>query len=161
LYLVTAYGQVLALEPSRDYPTERFPLYLYQEIAPVHPRIVSTETPQEFYQFITKNPDSLVHLPAICFVDLELGLLAEDPEYGDARDLPYMYIDHLRECLMQLKTKTIQHKIVNRVQSVEFPYRMIKTGIFVGTEDELVYFPMPPREELRGKYYRWWRSANM
>ena len=22
------------------------------------------------------------------------------------------------------------------------------------------YYPMPSRDDLRGKYYRWWRSAN-
>jgi len=38
---------------------------------------------------------------------------------------------------------------------------MIKTGIFVGNQDELAYYPLPSRDELRDKYYRWWRSANL
>jgi hypothetical protein len=46
------------------------------------------------------------------------------------------------------------------VETVEYPYRMIKNGIYLGNQDELVYFPLPSLEELRGKYYRWWRSAN-
>ena len=161
LHLVTAYGQVLSLEPSDDIPVSDGDLHLYQEVLPVHPLVVSTQSPRAFYKFITQDPESLVHLPAICFVELELGELAADPEHGNAQDLPYSYIGHLRECLMELKTKTLHNKMVNRVQSVEFPYRMLKSGVFVGNMDKLLYFPMPIREELRGKYYRWWRSATM
>jgi hypothetical protein len=161
LYLVTAYGQSLALEPTQDYPEDDAPLHLYQEIAPVTPLVVSTNTPHAFYEFLIRDPDSMVHLPAIAFAELRLGNLATDPEYGEVQDLPYEYMHHLRECLVELKNKRIHTKIVNRVQAPEFPYRTIKNGIFVGKKEGLVYFPMPPREALRNKYYRWWRSANV
>lgn len=161
LYLVTAYGETLALDKS-DLPAKyEKNIFMYQEIAPVNPLVVSTLNPCEFYQFITHNPESLVHLPAICFVELQLGQLAEDPEYGELRDLPYQYIHHLRECLVEVQSKEIHTKMVNRVQSPEFPYRMIQSGIYVGNHDGLAYFPLPSRDELRGKYYRWWRSANL
>ena len=62
---------------------------------------------------------------------------------------------------MELRDKEIHTKMVNRVQSVEFPYRTIKSGIYIGNTKRLAYFPMPSREELRSKYYRWWRSANV
>lgn len=162
LYLVTAYGQTLGLSRSYDYPQpDEEELHMYQEIAPVHPLVVSSAGPVEFYELITKDPTSLIHLPAVCFVELRLDELATDPEFGAVRDLPYSHINHLRECLVELKNKKVQSKMVNRVQSVEFPYRMIKSGIFVGNRKELAYFPLPSREELRGKYYRWWRSANV
>ncbi len=160
LYLVTAYGQALSLNPSSDYPVDDTDLHLYQEITPVHPLVVSTQGPVAFYKFIT-DPKNMIHIPAICYVDLQLGALASDPEFGESHNLPYTYLDHLRECLLELQTKTIQNKMVNRVQSVEFPYRMIKSGIFVGNGADLVYFPMPSRDELRDKYLRWWRSANL
>jgi hypothetical protein len=51
--------------------------------------------------------------------------------------------------------------MVNRVEPASFPYRTIKSGIFVGNQDRLMYFPMPSQEDLRAKHYRWWRSANM
>lgn len=161
LYLVTGYGQTLALEQSSQYPTDDLPLYMYQEIAPVNPLAVSTLSPIGFYDFIIKDPESMIHLPAIAFVELQLGNLATDPEYGAIQDLPYSYIHHLRECLMDLQSKEIHVKMVNRVQSIEFPYRMIKSGIFIGKPKQLNYYPLPPREELRSKYYRWWRSANV
>ncbi|MCA9944875.1 MAG: hypothetical protein H6656_04165 [Ardenticatenaceae bacterium] len=160
VYLVTAYGEVLGLEPSDKFPEHTAGLNMYQEIAPVHPLVVSTLKPEEYYKFLTQNPDSLVHFPAVCYVDLQLGELAEDPEHGNIRDLPYTFINHLRECLLEVREKHIHSKIVNRVETVEYPYRMIKNGIYLGNEKGLIYFPLPSREDLRGKYYRWWRSAN-
>jgi hypothetical protein len=161
LYLVTQDGRVLSLESSEELPEDTVGLHLYQEIAPVHPLIVSTLGPHEFYDLIVKTPTSLLSLPAICFAELRLGELATDPERGDVRDLPYSNIGHLRQCLVDLRTKTVHTKMVNRIQPASFPYRTIKSGIFVGNEEGLLCFPLPSQEELRAKYYRWWRSANM
>jgi len=161
LYLVTQDGQVLGLEASNAFPEDAQELHLYQEIAPVHPLVVSTLGPGDFYKLIVKTPASLVSLPAVCFVELQLGELAEDPEHGAVRDLPYSNIGHLRQCLMDLRTKTFHSKMVDRTHPASFPYRMIKSGIFVGNEEQLLYFPLPSREELVSQHYRWWRSANM
>lgn len=161
LYLVTQDGRSLGLHPSREVPEEGEGLHLYQEIAPVHPLVVSSLGPRRFYELIVKNPTTLLFLPAICFAELRLGDLATDPERGDVRDLPYSDIPHLRRCLVELKTKTVHTKMVNRLQPASFPYRTIKSGIFIGNEQELVHFPMPSQEELRSKHYRWWRSANV
>jgi hypothetical protein len=160
LYLVTAYGEILGLDLSRNMPADTEGFHMYQEIAPVRPAVVSTRGPRDFYEVITQDNKSLIHLPAIAFVELRLGELATDPEFGAVRDLPYSYINHLRECLLSLNEKTVQNKMVSRVGSVEFPYRTIKSGIFVGNTKELVYFPLPSRDELRSKHYRWWHSAN-
>jgi len=161
LYLVTQDGRVLGLEAHEEIPEDSAGLHLYQEIAPVHPFVVSTLGPREFYELIVKNPVSLLSLPAICFVELRLGELAEDPKYGAVRDLPYSSIEHLRQCLVDLSTKTVHTKMVDRIHPASFPYRMMKNGIFVGNVEWLLYFPLPSREELRTKHYRWWRSANM
>lgn len=161
LYLVTAYGETLGLERSYEMPEIDTDLHMYQEIAPVQPLVVSSRGPKRFYEFLTQDPGKSIYLPAICFVELELGQLAQDPEHGDRQDLPYQSLHHLRECLMDLQKKTVHIKMVNRVQSVEFPYRMIKSGIFVGNTKQLAYFPIPSRDDLRGQHYRWWRSANM
>jgi len=161
LYLVTQDGRVLGLESSEECPEDAGGLHLYQEIAPVHPLVVSTLGPREFYDLIVKSPTSLLSLPAICFVELRLGELAENPGRGAIRDLPYSNIGHLRQCLVDLRTKTVHAKMVNRIQPASFPYRTIKSGIFVGNEERLLYFPLPSQEELRAKHYRWWRSANL
>ena len=161
LYLVTQDGRVLGLESSEGFPEETEGLHLYQEIAPVHPLVVSTLGPCELYKLITQTPTSLLSLPAICFVELRLGELAENPERGPIRDLPYSNIGHLRQCLIDLRTKIVHTKMVNRVQPASFPYRTIKSGVFVGNQEQILYFPLPSQEELRAKHYRWWRSANV
>jgi hypothetical protein len=162
LYLVTKDGRVLGLSPVRETPQSEGELHLYQEIAPVHPLVASTLDPDDFYGLIIKNPTSLISLPAICYAELQLGELAEDPQNGDVRDLPYSNIGHLRQCLMDLKgkSKTVNTKMVNRIEPATFPYRTIKSGIYVGNSEQLIYFPMPSQEELRAEHYRWWRSAN-
>jgi len=161
LYLVTQDGRTLGLEASDDIPQDDEGLHLYQEIAPVHPLVASTLGPQKFYELIVKNPISLLSLPAVCFVELRLGELAKDPKHGAVRDLPYANIEHLRQCLLDLRSKAVHTKMVNRIQPARFPYRAIKNGIFIGNKEKLLYFPLPSQEELRAKHYRWWRSANM
>lgn len=161
LYLVTQDGRSLSLEPHTEWPEDEEGLHLYQEISPVYPLVASTLGPSAFYELIARTPVSLVSLPAVCFVELRLGELAVDPEHGAVRDLPYCNMDHLRGCLVELKTKTVNTKMVNRIQPVSFPYRMIKNGIFIGNGKQLIYFPMPSAEELQTEHYPWWRSINL
>ncbi len=161
MYLVTQDGRVLPLDAAETCPEDTPGLHLYQEIAPVHPLVVSTLGSQEFFNLIVRTPTSLLTLPAVCFAELRLGELAENPEYGSVGDLPYANIDHLRQCLVDLRTKTVHTKMVDRVSPATFPYRTLKTGIFVGNRSRLRCFPLPSQDELRSKHYRWWRSANM
>lgn len=161
LYLVTQDGRILSLDAGEALPGNTDGFHLYQEIAPVNPLVVSSLGPHPFYELIVKNPTTLLRLPAICFAELRLGELAKDPEHGEVGDLPYSRIAHLRQCLRDLATKTVDAKMVNRTQPAVFPYRTIKSGIFLGNEEDLIFFPLSPHEELRTEHYRWWRSANM
>jgi hypothetical protein len=159
-YLVTAYGQVLGLDRQDYVEQSDDKLHLYQEIAPVNPLVVSTLNPVKFYEFITQDPESMIHLPAFAFVELRLGALSADPEHGAIGDLPYPYIHKLRENLIDVQIKDVHTKMVNRVQPPDFAYRVIKNGIFIGTTADLAFYPLPSRDELRSTHYRWWRSAN-
>lgn len=159
LYLVTQDGRVLGLDAVEQLPEPTDGLHLYQEIAPVHPLVVSSLAPRGFYKLIVHKPGILVRLPAICFVELRLGELAEHPQHGEVGDLPYSRIEHLRQCLMDLTMKTVDAKMVNRVQPASFHYRTIESGIFIGNTEDLVCFPFPPADKLRVEHYRWWRSA--
>jgi hypothetical protein len=159
LYLVTKFGETLALKRSQDYIRDDSQYYMYQEIAPVSPLVVSTLNPPDFYKFIL-DESNLIHLPAVCFVDLRLGELSTNPEHPSVGDLPYNYIHHLRECLVALRDKTVHTKMVDRTHRVEYPYRMINTGIYLGNKEELAFFPLPSIDDLRQRHYQWWRSAN-
>ncbi|MBL7222427.1 MAG: hypothetical protein ISS72_01110 [Candidatus Brocadiae bacterium] len=159
LWLVTADGRVLELPPS-EIP-EQFPgrYHLYQEICPVHPLIATALPPVDFTRFITDRSRP-VSVPRICFVELDLQGLADDPSDGNADDLPYAHLAHLRDCLVELDEDTSKNtKTVNRTHHEEFPYRCVKSGFFLGDQDGLLYYPFPSRQQLESEYYPWWRSA--
>ena len=163
LHLVTQDGRTLGLDASDQLPEEQGGLHLYHEIAPVRARVVSTWGPRGFFELLVKNPSGPVALPAICFTELRLGDLAADPVGGDVRDLPYRNVDHLRDCLIEVQTKTVYTKLVSRSGPETFPYRTIQNGLFLGSrqDESLLYFELPPWDQLRVDHYRWWRSAHI
>jgi len=161
LYLTTQDGRTLKLDPSQNLPEVDDGLHLYREISPVTPLVVSALGPRAFYELIVKNPTSLIKLPAVCFLELRLNDLAQEPESAEAGDLPYANMEHLRSCLVSLRSKAVNSKMVDRLPSSGIPYRSIKNGFFVGNTKKLIYFPFPDEKTLVDKYYRWWRSATM
>lgn len=160
LWLVTPGGHVLELKQGSVPPQFEGKYHLYQEIAPVHPLIASSLAPDDFCRSIT-DPSKPIWVPKICFVDLELADLSDDPERGRADNLPYEHMKHVRDCLLDVHQDPNKHtKTVDRIHPQEFPYRCIKTGFYLGDQQGLLYYPFPSREELEGKYFSWWRFAN-
>ena len=159
LYLATRYGKVLPLEKSTEFPEYNQNYYLYQEIAPVSVLVSSTYDPVAFHHFMTQDPDNLISFPALAYIDLKLGELDKDPEHGDIGDLPYDFIPILRDALMSLRDKPIHTKMVDRTHTVEHPYRTINTGIYIGSMDELIYYPILPPDVLERDHFEWWRTA--
>jgi hypothetical protein len=161
LYVTTQDGRTLGLDRAESIPGSTGEMHLYQEIAPVHPRVVSTLDPKRYFDFLVDPKQSMVTVPALCFAELSLGGLAEDPELGSAQGLPYSNIDHYRECLIELKTKAVSIKMVDRIHRTAFHYRTVRSGFYVGNADGLIFFPMPSEEHLRTQHHKWWRSAQM
>ncbi|WP_153109158.1 hypothetical protein [Propionivibrio limicola] len=166
LYLTTAYGHTLGLErgemPADDTPS----LHMYQDLVPVNSLVVSNLKPRLFFESVTSKPTKFIRFPGLFFVELELGELATDPENGQVNDLPYPFIHHLREALMVLspitgdEPTTKDSKMVHRVHALDFPYRMVKKGFYVGNDGELAFYPMLSHSVLRDQHNPWWRSAN-
>ena len=103
-----------------------------------------------------------IHVPKILFADLRLGELSRNPDSGSARDLPYSAVLHLRDCLKSIQSNPRKHtKTVDRIPQRKFPYRMIKTGFYIGGLNKIYYYPFPSEQELEDKYHFWWRSATM
>lgn len=160
LFLATAHGRVLEIQPGPVPPDPAGGYHLYQEICPVHPLIASSLAIDEFRRFIT-DTSTPVSVPRICFVELDLAELAADPLHGSATNLPYHNIRHLRDCLAELGPHTgKQAKTVDRTARQGVLYRCVKTGFCLGDQDGVLCFPYPSKEELLGKYYTWWRCAN-
>lgn len=160
LYLATDDGRVLELKQG-DFKDDKVDqLHLYQELAPVNPRIASTLGPKEFLSEMTGGKEK-VSIPKLVFVELRLNGLATDAENAPVHDLPYQNMVHLRDCLMILKNeKGKTKKTIIRFFNRDLFYRTIKNGFFVGDKDKMIYYPFPSKEELEDKYYAWWRSAN-
>ncbi|MDD4017238.1 MAG: hypothetical protein PHV28_04765 [Kiritimatiellae bacterium] len=161
LYLVTHDGRVAELKKETPPVDHAAGLYLYQEICPVNPLVASTKNPIQFHRFMSEPSESVFALPALYFAELKLGGLAVDPERGDGGELPYGNLDHLRQCLVDIRTKQISTKMVDRNHPVAFPYRTVQTGFYFGHGQELAFYPMPAKDELLSRYYAWWRSAQM
>lgn len=159
LYITTRKGLTLGLEakPVTPIPDRRF--YLYQELAPVSPRVVSRLAPGDFVRFLTSR-ENAVSLPKLLLADMRLGKLANDPEKGEAGNLPYPNLPHLRECLSALAERPAKaSKVVNRELILSDLFANIDSGFYLGAEGSVVAFPMPDRETLTDKHNLWWMSA--
>ncbi len=161
LHLVTKDGRTLSLNKSTNLPEDVNSLHLYNEIAPINPLVASSLAPKAFHKFMILDPNAKISLPALCWAECTLGNLAEDPESGDVGDLPYDNIDHLRSCLIHLRNKHVVTKTLDRLHPPSFAYRTIKNGVYYGTREGLVIYPLPSVNELKTNHYPWWRSANM
>ncbi len=167
LYLTTSYGHTLGLERG-EYPAHKGDgRHLYQDLVPVNSLVVSSLEAKSYYESVTIKPSKFICFPGLFFVELELGELAHDPANGNAANLPYPFIDHLREALMTLDPPlgetpgSKESKMVHRVHSLEFPYSMVRHGFHIGNGPDMAFYPMPSPRELRQRNDQWWRSANI
>ena len=161
LYLTTTNGATLELSRGSRLPEPEKELHMYQDLTPINSMVVSVLDPAAYYADVTVKPSHSFSFPGMCFVELELGPLALDPENGQEGDLPYSFLQHLREALMELRPETKENKLVHRVHSLVFPFRMVKNGFYLGIGGELVFYPMLTLDVLRKDHSNWWRSANL
>jgi len=159
LHLTTDDGRTLAIEPAPYTPEEDRPLHLYQEICPVTPRVVSKLNPHDFCKRLT-SPDGPVQVPRIVFAGMKLEQLAVDPDSREVDNLPYLNLDHLRDCLRELRhTYAKPNKTVIRSMKQDVLFRTIRGGFYVGDQEAFQYYPMPDKDALETRHYAWWRSA--
>lgn len=160
LYLTTDHGCVLELKKS-VYDKTKEPLndlHLYQELCPVNPMVASSLAPSVFLKKLTDGSIPIV-LPKLFFVELKLGELATNPLSGSAEHLPYPNIGHLRDCLEIIRGEYEKHmKTVHRIFAGELLYRTIDTGFYVGSKDDILYYPYPRMAELEKLNYNFFRA---
>jgi hypothetical protein len=161
LYLTTTTGATLGLNRSGSLPAFGQELHLYQDLAPINSLVVSLLDPASFYADVTTQPSKFFRFPGMCFVELELGPLASDPGNGPEGELPYPFLQHLREALLELRPGEKRNKLVHRVHSLVFPFRMVRNGFYVGIGSEFVYYPMVSQSTLHRDHSNWWRAANI
>lgn len=160
LHLTTDDGRVLSLDPAAYEPQHGPRFHLYQEFCPITPRVVSELEPRAFAEEIT-DLSKPVSLPSLVFAELMLERLGDDPEANGVDNLPYGSLEHLRDCLRELRSKPGKTtKLVVRHLEQDVLFRTIHRGFFVaGQGGAFRFFPMPSRTELETTHYSWWRSA--
>jgi len=159
LYLTTADGRTLELSKGTFVADKSKKYYLYQDFAPVTPRVASALNPQEYIKRLTAS-ERLIKFPAIAFCDLQLGELEKDSHATALENLPYKNIEHLRDCLNDVNSKAGKNnKVVVRRMNGELLFRTVQGGFYIGSGDDMLFYPMPSKEELENKHYSWWRSA--
>ncbi|HLN20393.1 MAG TPA: hypothetical protein VK213_04845 [Bacteroidales bacterium] len=160
LYLSTDHGCVLELKKKAYDKSEesKNALHLYQELCPVTPLVASNLAPAAFLKRLTDGSTPIV-LPKLFFAELKLDELARNPISGSVENLPYRNITHLRDCLEIIKgEQEKQMKTVDRIFSGELLYRTIHSGFYVGSSDEIAFYPYPRMSDLEQINYNFFRG---
>ena len=160
LYLVTPDGQALELAPQ-TYPEQdkSQDYFVYQELCPIRPQIVSTFDPYDFAAYITKG-EHKIFVPRIVFADLKT-IDFGDPE--SPRDFGGIYdrkVPHLQDCVDSVTSRTDKPcKTLDRSGSASFTYQAIDQGVYLADRESVTLYPMKSKEELRENHYYWAKAA--
>jgi K(+)-stimulated pyrophosphate-energized sodium pump len=160
VYLVTRDGRSLSIPPQRIVPVADHPrregVYLYQELCPVRPLVVSALDPLDFGKLLT-DPNNAIHVPRIFFARLKLG---PDPRnLVQEVSLPYDNLVHIQNCVQEVLEKHKATKTVERSHPDDFFYTTIMDGLYLAEHNTGLYFPFPKENELIEQHSLWWRSA--
>jgi len=160
LFLTTRVGLTLELTRGDYHGDQDDRLHMFQELAPVFPKVASSLGPLGFARHVT-DPTQAVSMPRVAFADLRLAGLARDPAGAAADNLPYSGILHIRETLSSLhRSPEKRTRIINRDirQDIHFP--MVEGGFYVGDQTDFAFYPMPEEDVLRRENTSWWNSAS-
>ena len=159
MYLATKDGRTLEL-PKADYNSPgNASYYVYNELCPINPLVVSRLEPHEFAAYMT-NPKVKVSVPKVVFADLKTIDLDNSETTGNIGATYDRNLEHFKDCVNTvLDDPQKMNKNVERSHSESFSYNIINRGIYVGEGEQVVYYPMPDTETLRQNHYDWARSA--
>jgi hypothetical protein len=160
LFLTTPDGRSLELEKkdfSEDGPHSKY--YVYNELCPINPLVVSRLNPEEFSGYMT-NPGNHVSVPKVAFADLKTLNLDDPTKTGNIGATYDRNLEHFIDCVSQvLNIPDKQNKNVERSHVESFSYQIINRGVYIGDGKSLIMYPMPSIDELRRSHYDWARSA--
>lgn len=161
IFLTTKDGRTLELK-KQDINKNNFnkKFYIYQELCPTRPLITTILNPIDYIKIMT-DYNSKTFLPKIAFADIKtLNFHSEDT--GSVGPLYDTNIEHLHNCINEvLFNKDKKFKIVERSNVDKFSYQIIDEGIYIGDNENIIFYKMPSKEDLRRNHYDWGRSAQI
>lgn len=160
LYLVTKDGRVLQLSQATYQPPElKRQFYVYQELCPVTPLVVSVYDPKDFGVYMT-HKDVRVGVPKIAYADLKVVNFDNLEDTGNIGGIYDRNIDHLKECILSVTSGSVKKvKNVERSPVESFSYQIINHGIYISDGRDLLMYKMPSIDEIRREHYEFGRSA--
>ena len=165
LHMATSSGKTLTLNPT-EYTAINEPglIRIYQEIAPLQNLVASNLDQRSFGKYITRGTRSK-GAPKICFTQIDLDI-EEFLETNKNKSLivspiPGHHPLRLYESIIELKNIPAKRTKTISLGSLldEVPYMRIKHGFWFADGDELLFFAMPSEDEMKEKYYSWWKDA--
>lgn len=162
MYLVTRDGRSLKLEKSAyEEPETQEEFYLYQELCPITPLIVSKLHAGEFGKHIASDRNK-IFVPQIIFADLKVVDVDNLEHTGNIGLLYNRNIQHLKGCVNELKTvKEKKNKTLDRTHVESFGFQNIGKAIYVSNVHNTVVYSMIPVDELQRNHFPWAKSANI
>ncbi len=161
MYLVTNDGRSLKLDRSEfTKPEVDHKYYVYQELCPIRPLVVSAYDPATFSTHMT-HPDVKVSVPTIAFTDLKVINFDNLEDTGNVGSVYDTNLEHLKNCIMSVTANDAVKKVKNveRSRTESFGYQTINGGIYIGHGEKVVEYKMPTIDEIRMNHFDWGRSA--
>ena len=159
LYLTTQDGRTLEL-PREQYgeTAEKCEFYVYQELCPITPLVVSSLDPKTFCARLTDGSGK-ISVPQIVFSDLKVIDFDNPKATGNIGPTYDRNLDHLRDCVKAVTDPGGKpNKNVER-SMMSFSYQIINSGVFAGSGQEMVFYRMKTLDEIRRENFAWGRSA--
>jgi hypothetical protein len=159
LYLTTSDGQTLGITKSVEkaqYPEK--PYYLYQNLCPANPLVVSAFSPDEYGKYMVSESVK-ISLPALCYCDLKVIDVQDPVRTGNIGPMYDRNIGHLNECIKAVTVRGKKTKMLERTFAGRFTYQIVQSGFTIVNRTGRIHYAMPGRDILVKHYYNWAYSA--
>ena len=159
MHLTTSDGRTLELVQS-EFPdhSEPKPYYLYQDLSPINPLVISAFQPKEYGDYMVSD-ELKINLPALCFCDLKVIDITDPVKTGNIGPMYDRNIGHLNECIKAVTVRGKKTKMLERTFAGRFTFQIIGSGFAIVNKSGRLWYNMPSKEELLRKNYDWGYSA--
>lgn len=161
MYLATRDGRTLELTQQEYTPPDDAGrgYFVYHELCPVTPVIVSRLAPREFAANLTDEHNK-VSMPKVVFTDLKVIDFDHPDRTGNIGTIYEQKVPHMLECIAAVTSdETKTNKTLTRTHIESFSFQAIDHALYTSDGETIVMYPMPTLEELKEIDYDWGRSA--
>lgn len=163
MHLATRDGRTIPLE-KKSYEklvSHERSYFVYQELCPVNPVIVSRLDPQDFGRYMT-DVTNKIYVPALLFTDLKVINFEDPKNTGNIGSFYDSKIPHLMQCVSDVTGAEMKiNKTLTRTHVESFAFQTIDHALYLAGKKDIAMYRMPSVEEIKQIDYDWGRSANI